>query len=233
MQALNCLIIEDEPLAADILREYIAEIPSLHLKGVCTDALSAMEVLRTQKIDVLFVDINLPKINGLDFIKTLKNNYAVILTTAYHEFALEAFNLNAIDYLLKPIEFSRFLQAIQKALEVTKSHYTSPAIPQERKFYFFNVAKKQVKIYADEILYIESLKEYVKIQTLNQKFITKFALSDLEKLLADSHFLRVHKSFIVNVEKIKSYSALEMEIAHFVVPIGRTYKAIVEQFLKE
>lgn len=232
MQVMNCLILEDEPLAVDILKEYIADIPGLELKAVCGSAPEALSVLREQKIDVLFVDINLPKISGLDFIKALKGDYKVVLTTAYHEFALEGFDLNVVDYLLKPIEFSRFLQAINKIYVRTGNNVAGENVNlSERKFQFFNVDKKQVKVFFDEILYIESLKDYVKIHLTDKHIVTKFQIGEMDKMLEKDMFLRIHKSFIINVNKITSLTAAEVAIGKVSIPIGRTYKEELELLL--
>ncbi len=234
MQQLNCLIVEDEPLAALIINEYISDVPGLKLTDICGDVFTAAEALRNHQIDIIFLDINLPKVNGLDFLKTLRGNYHIILTTAYHQYALDGFNLNVIDYLLKPIEFSRFLQAINKVYaQVKPATETIPAPTNTtRSFHFFNVDKKQVKVYTDEILYIESLKDYVRIHAVSGQIITRFQIGEIDRLLASHDFLRIHKSFIVNVEKISSYSATEMEIGGTLLPIGRTYKELVENRLR-
>lgn len=229
----NCLVIEDEPLAADILRDYIGEVPDLHLVAVCRDVMTAMEYLRSHTIHVLFVDIHLPKINGIDFIRTIQNQYQVILTTAYHQYALEGYNLNVVDYLLKPIEFSRFLQAIQKiSKQQPKSTDAVLTTPGKEQFYFFNVDKRQVKVYLKDILYIESLKEYVKIHTPKNYLVTKFQIGEFEALLNTPSLLRVHKSYIVNVDKITAFSASAIEIDAHTIPIGRTYKELIMKHLK-
>jgi DNA-binding LytR/AlgR family response regulator len=234
MQPLNCLIIEDEPLAADVLRDYINDVPNLHLVAICRDALTATTYLHEHQINVLFIDIHLPKLNGIEFIKTLGGNYSIILTTAYHQYALEGFNLNVVDYLLKPIEFSRFLQAINKVLLLQKSiqstenrSITNHFASSENDFHFFNIDKKQVKIFFNEILYIESLKDYVRIHTTNKKWVTKLQLGEMETLLQGKNFLRVHKSFIVNLDKMTAYGAAEIEIEAVKIPIGRTYKGLL------
>lgn len=233
MQQLNCLIVEDEPLAAAILRDYIADVPGLKLVEESPDVFKASEALRNHKVDVIFLDINLPKMNGLDFLKTLRGNYHIILTTAYHQYALDGFNLNVLDYLLKPIEFSRFLQAINKVYGLTRPATEAPSSPSnQRNHHYFNVDKKQVKVYTDEINYIESLKDYVRLHTDNGKISTRFQIGEMDELLADQDFLRIHKSFIVNVEKIRSYSATEMDVAGTMLPIGRTYKELVDARLK-
>jgi DNA-binding LytR/AlgR family response regulator len=234
MQKLNCLIVEDERLAAEVLSDYIRDVPGLRLVAHCSDAIAAMEILREQVIDVLFVDIHLPKINGVDFVKTLKGNYQVIFTTAYHQYALEGFKVNATDYLLKPIEFSRFLEAINKAYDRHKilSAETTIHETNEPCFHFFNVDKKQVKVFENEILFIESLKDYVRIHTDTKRLVTKFQIGELENVLNTKQFIRVHKSFIVNTKKITAFSASEIEISAVKIPIGRSYKDSAIALLK-
>jgi DNA-binding LytR/AlgR family response regulator len=226
---MNCLILEDEPLAVNVLKEYISEVPELKLGPICDDAFSAMTALRSEKIDLLFVDINLPKLNGIDFIKSLNDNYKIILTTAYHEFALDAYNLNVIDYLLKPIEFTRFLQAINKVLTKETGNQSINHLPEERKFQFFNVDKKQVKVFLDEIVFVESLKDYVRIHLRDKKIVTKFQIGALHELLGQEKFVRVHKSFIINTEKISTIGATEVKLGSVTIPIGRMYKQGFEQ----
>lgn len=229
----NCLVIEDEPLAAEILRDYIAEVSDLHLVAVCRDVMTASGYLRSHKIDVLFVDIHLPKIKGIDFIRTIQNQYQVILTTAYDQYAIEGYNLNVVDYLLKPIEFSRFLQAIQK-IKKNEIIGAEQADVSTRKgaFHFFNVDKRQVKVYLDDILYVESLKEYVKIHTTLQNLVTKIQIGEFESLLPSPNLLRVHKSFMINLDKVTAYSANAIEIGDHEIPIGRTYKELITKHLK-
>lgn len=227
MTTYRCLIVEDEPLAAEVLEDYIGQIRQLELVGICEDAIFAMEELQKQTIDVIFLDIHLPKLKGLDFIKTLTDKQPqIIITTAYHQYALEGFELSVVDYLLKPIEFSRFLQAINKLkpknLPTSKRSTTSPR--KERAFRFFNVKKKKVKVYLDEIQYIESRKDYVKIHTAEQCLTTKFQLGELEGILEESKLLRIHRSFLVSRDHIKAFSATEIEVADQKLPIGRSYK---------
>src|ERR1700712_3470178 len=174
MEKYNCIIIEDEPLAAEILQEYVADIPFLILKNTYTDALHALEDLRSNDIDLIFLDINLPKLKGFDFVKTLKNPPHIIITTAYHEYALQGYELDVIDYLLKPIEFSRFLKAVNK-LKMINSKKSSSApvfIPSGNNYLFVNTNKKMVKLYFNDILYIESFKEYIKIFTTDKMIVT-------------------------------------------------------------
>ncbi|MCD6068801.1 MAG: DNA-binding response regulator [Bacteroidetes bacterium] len=234
MQKLNCLILEDERLAADVLKDYINDIPGLQLTAVCSDVFAATEALRTQHFDILFVDIHLPKVNGIDFVKSLKGNYHIIFTTAYHQYAVEGFNINATDYLLKPIEFSRFLEAVNRVFDRLKptAIIENTNTPSERKVHFFNVDKKQVKVYMDDILFVESLKDYVRIHTADKKLTTKFQIGELEELLDKHLFLRVHKSFIINTQQITAFNAAEIEIGEVVIPIGRSYKEAVSDKLK-
>ena len=230
MRQKNCIIVEDEPLAAEILQDYIQQVPFLNLKGVCGDALFAIDKLQSEKIDLIFLDIHLPKIQGFDFLKTLKKAPHIIITSAYHEYALLGYEYNVVDYLVKPIEFSRFLAAVNK---IRQPEDTSKpvAISLERPHFFFSVAKKKVKIFVDEILYIESLKEYIRIVTRSKPILTKFQLGQVEELLARANFIRVHRSFIVAKDKIDAFTATDIEIAGKQIPIGRSYKELVHSIL--
>ena len=226
MQKMPCIIIEDEPLAAEILADYVGQVPFLELVATCSDAIQAMQVLNEQNVELVFLDIHLPKLKGIDFIKTLDHPPRIIITTAYQDYALQGFEMNVVDYLLKPIEFTRFLSAVNKANQprMAKADPEPTAIQIERPYLFFNVGKKRVKIFLDEILYIESLKEYVKIVSQKKSILTKLQLSETEELLKNTNFLRVHRSFIVAKNKIDAFSATDIEIAGVMIPIGRSYK---------
>ncbi|HEV8082206.1 MAG TPA: response regulator transcription factor [Chitinophagaceae bacterium] len=228
MQKFSCLIVEDEPLAAEVLEDYINQVPFLQLIAKCNDAIYALEMLQKEKIDLIFVDIHLPKIKGVDFIKTLSNSPKIIITSAYQEYALQGYELNVVDYLLKPIEFSRFLMAVNK-LHFSEIDQVSNAtsIASERAYLFFNVSKKKVKMFLDEILYIESLKEYIKVISKDKSILTKFQLGEIEDVLNKNNFLRIHRSFIVAKNKIDAFSATDVEINGHQIPIGRSYKEIV------
>lgn len=229
MHTYSCIIVEDEPIAAEVLEDYIRQVPFLELKRKCSDAIYALETLQEENIDLIFLDIHLPKLKGLDFIKTLKNPPKIIITSAYQEYALQGYELNVLDYLLKPIEFSRFLMAVNKLKQQDSPKIVMPVnIKQEDRVHlFFNVNKKHVKIYLDEILYIESLREYVKITTKDKSILTKIQLGEIEELLAKNNFLRVHRSFIISKSKIESFSPAEVEINGIQIPIGRNYKELV------
>jgi DNA-binding LytR/AlgR family response regulator len=235
MQKYNCIVVEDEPLAAEVLQRYISEVPFLQLKEKCSDAVYAMDVLNKEQIDLIFLDIHLPKLKGLDFIKTLKDPPKVIVTTAYRDYAVQGFELNVIDYLVKPIEFSRFLTAVNK-LPQSKPITVSANIAiagGERAHLFFSVSKKKVKVFLDEILYIESLKEYIRIITKTKSILTKFQLGEVEEMLSNNNFLRVHRSFIVAKEKIEAYSSTDVEVNGKQIPIGRSYKELVISVLEK
>lgn len=222
---LNCLVIEDEPLAADVLHDYIQQLPTLSLTAICSDAFQALPYLQNQAIDLIFLDIHLPGMKGLDFLKTLKNPPAVILTTAYHEYALQGYDLSVVDYLLKPIEFSRFLEAINKVkiIQAPEKHREVLSIQSD---------KKTIVIPLEEIVYIESQKEYVKIQTLSASYRTKYSLTKMEEELNPIHFLRIHRSFLIALSKIKAFSGHEIEVANKVLPIGGNYREGVSEKLK-
>jgi DNA-binding LytR/AlgR family response regulator len=234
MLKYKCIIVEDEPLAAEVLTDYIQQVPFLELSEVCTDAIFAMEKLQADKIDLMFLDIHLPKLKGLDFLEALKTPPRVIITSAYKEYALAGYELNVIDYLLKPIRFNRFLKAVNKLNQFTPQtiQQTANAANAERKFFFFNVGKKRVKIFIDEILYIESLREYVRITTKDKSILTKFQLNEIEEMLSKNNFLRIHRSFIAAKDKIAAFTATDVEINSKSIPIGRSYKELVLSVLQ-
>lgn len=225
MEKFSCIIVEDEKLASELLEDYIKDTPFLCLKHTCSDALKALEILQKESINVIFLDINLPKLKGLDFIKTLKNPPQIIITTAHREFALDGYELNVVDYLLKPISFNRFLMAVNKLRTNGINELQTPPFQQiERAYIFINNNKKKIKIYTDEILYIESKKEYICIVTLENTYQTKFQLSEIEEQIPHNKFLRIHRSFIVALDKVTAFSSTEVEIHSLQIPIGRSYK---------
>lgn len=235
MQKITCLIVEDEPLAAEILEDYINQVPFLQLVNTCGDAIYALEVLQREKIELIFLDIHLPKLKGLDFIKTLHHPPKIIITSAYQDYALQGYEFNVVDYLLKPIEFKRFVVAVNKVCQQieTSGLVGVPQMATERAFLFFNVGKKKVKMFLDEILYIESLKEYIKIVSMDKSILTRFQLGQTEYLLKNNNFLRIHRSFIVAKDKIDAFSATDIEIQGKLIPIGRSYKEEVYAHLEK
>ncbi|HMF72977.1 MAG TPA: LytTR family DNA-binding domain-containing protein [Flavitalea sp.] len=229
MEKFNCIIVEDEPLAAEILEDYVKQVPFLSLKAVCSDAIYAMEILKKETIQVVFLDIHLPKLKGIDFIKTLKNAPQIIITTAYRDYAIEGYELSVLDYLVKPIDFNRFLMAVNKVKQQQIAEGGSGVIApaSEKPHLFFNVNKKMIKIYVEEILYIESLKEYIRIVAKGKSILTKMQLSQIEDQLAKSNFIRIHRSFLVAKEKIEAFTAIEVDVGGKQLPIGRSYKELV------
>lgn len=229
MSKLKCIIIEDEPLAVKILEDYIAALPFLDLQGSFKDAILATEYLRQHKVDLMFLDIHLPRLKGMAFLKTLSKPPAVIITTAYHQYAVEGFELNVTDYLLKPIEFERFLVAVNKV----KGHetLTVPTLEnsaENKEFIFINVQKKKVKILFADLLYVESQREYVKVVTQKKVYLSKMSTHEIEALLPVSRFRRIHRSFIVAVDKIESYNAEMVEVNGVEIPVGRGYREVIE-----
>lgn len=234
MRKFSCIIVEDEPLAAEILQDYVRQVPFLDCKGVCSDAIYAMELLQKETVDLIFLDIHLPKLKGIDMLKALQHPPQVIITTAYQDYALQGYELNVVDYLLKPIEFSRFLMAVNKLKQNSETTIHSDVTPTgSRTHFFFNVSKKRVKIYLDEILYIESLKEYIRISTKEKNILTKVPLGQIEELLTHHNFLRIHRSFIVAKDKIDAFTAIDVEINGKSLPIGRSYKEGVMKELEQ
>jgi DNA-binding LytR/AlgR family response regulator len=232
---LRCVIVEDEPLAAEILAEYVGKTQMLLLTHVCADAIQALDVVRQNPVDVLFLDIDLPKMNGLEFLKTLIHQPRVIVTSAYHEFAVASFDLQVTDYLLKPIEFSRFTQAVGKLLQPQRlmeaSSLGTPVTLPARAYYFFMVNKRSVKIYLDEILFIESLKDAVCIVTKLKSYPTHYQMGELETLLHPSNFLRIHRSFLVSIDKVEAFSAAAVQVSGRILPVGRSHKLYVMERL--
>jgi DNA-binding LytR/AlgR family response regulator len=232
MGQVKCLIIDDEPLAQDVIENYLESFSFIRLIAKCDNALIALEWIKKQKIDLIFLDVSMPFISGIDFIRTLRNPPAIILTTAHKEFAVESYELNVLDYLLKPISFDRFLKAINK-LNIDTSEIIKPGIidTQNDSFIYVKSEKKNVKILLKDILFIESLKDYIKIHTLDKTIMTQVPISAIEQRLPDN-FLRIHRSFIVAKDKITAYTQHDLEIGKFQIPIGRNYKAIIQRNFK-
>ena len=229
MSKIRCIIIEDEPLAVKVLTDYISQVPFLDLQGSFKDAILATEYLRENSVDLIFLDIHLPKLKGMAFLKTLTHPPAIIITTAYHQYAVEGFNLNVTDYLLKPFEFERFLIAVTK-VKATQKDRTETVGPAETKdFIFLNVQKKKVKILFSEILFIESQREYIRIVTTKKEYLSKMGTHEIEELLPSSLFKRIHRSFIVSVNKIESFTADTVEVNGIPIPVGRGYRDVIDK----
>ena len=228
MSKIKCIVIEDEPLAVKILSDYILQVPFLELQGTFKNAIDATEFLRDNGTDLIFLDIHLPKLKGMAFLKTLSHPPAVIITTAYHQYAVEGYELNVTDYLLKPFAFERFLVAVNKVKTAQSEIHKPNENYEKRDYIFLNVQKKKVKILFSEIVYIESQREYIKIVTTKKQYISKISTHEIEELLPASLFKRIHRSFIVSIAKIESYTAEIVEVNGVSIPIGREYRGIIE-----
>lgn len=216
---IRCLLVEDEPLAAEVLKDYIQQVPFLNLVDTCSDALFALEVLKKEHIDLIFLDIHLPGLKGVDMLASLVHPPQVILTTAYHEYALQGYELNVVDYLLKPIEFKRFYQAVSK---VKVEHE-----PTVKSTITIQADNRRLVINTADILFIESQKEYIFIKTKTGDYKTKYAISRIEEELNPQIFLRVHRSFIVSLLHITAFNATSVNLPGRVVPIGGNFKESV------
>jgi two-component system LytT family response regulator len=228
MSNIKCIIVEDEPLATKVLVDYVSQVPFLDLQGSFKDAILATEYLHDHSVDLIFLDIHLPRLKGMAFLKTLTHPPAVIITTAYHQYAVEGFDLNVTDYLLKPFEFERFLVAVNKVTIFQKEKTTIAEVEEKKNYLFLNIQKKKVKILFSDIVYIESQKEYIKIVTTKKDFVSKMGTHEIEDLLPPHLFKRIHRSFIVSVSKIDSYTAEEVEVNGVSIPVGRAYRDSLE-----
>lgn len=229
MSKLKCIIVEDEPLAIKVLADYVSQVPFLDLQGSFKDAILATEYLRDHDVDLIFLDIHLPKLKGIAFLKTLTNPPAIIITTAYNQYAVEGFNMNVTDYLLKPVEFERFLVAVNK-VKSSQREKPEPVDSAEasRDYLFLNIQKKKVRILFSEIVYVESQREYIKIVTTKKEYLSKMSTHEIESLLPSNLFKRIHRSYIVCVDKIESYTAEMVEVNGVSIPIGRGYKDVID-----
>lgn len=230
MSEIRCIIIEDEPLAVKVLSDYIFKVPFLRLEATFKDAILATDYLRQNDTDLIFLDIHLPRLKGMSFLKTLTNPPAVIITTAYHQYAIEGFDLNVTDYLLKPFDFERFFKAVSKVKKSESIKQNPDEKAGTKDYIFLNFQKKRVKILFTEILYIESQQEYIRIISTKKEYIIKMSTHEIESLLPANLFIRIHRSFIVSLNKIDSYSADIVEVNGVSIPIGRGYRDIMKNF---
>ena len=234
---IRCLVIDDELPAREILKKHIAGVENLELAGTCTNAVEALSFLQTNTVELLFLDIQMPQMLGTNFIRTFKNLPKVIFTTAYRKFAVEGFELDAVDYLMKPISFERFLKAVNKVLQMNLQSNNAVTGPAEhhaeagQSFLYFRADRKMIKVLFNDILYIEGLKDYIRIITTGRAIVTKHLLASLEEMLPPDDFIRIHKSYIIAINKIDSYNADTVEIAKHELPIGRMFKHDVSRVL--
>ncbi|PTS99262.1 DNA-binding response regulator [Pedobacter sp. HMWF019] len=235
---IKTLIIDDEPYAVEVIEQYIKNFPAIQVVGTCNNAIQAFQLLQQDKIDLIFIDIKMPGLMGTDLIRSLKNPPKVIFTTAYQDYALEGYDLNAVDYLLKPIPFNRFLKAMDKVFEFYKTSSTKINISQEPTdqkgdiFLYLRIERKMVKVNTADIYWVESLKDYIKIVLKEKELISKQRISLLEDLLPEDKFVRIHRSYIVAINKIESYHSYSIDVLGRELPIGRNYKTECQKKIK-
>ena len=225
----KCIIVDDEPLAIEVIKTHIESLGTFKVVAGCSNAIEALQVLKAETIDLMFLDIQMPGIKGTDFLKILTNPPKTILTTAYREYALDGYELNVIDYLLKPIPYERFIKAIDKFLSF-ESRKSSDS--EQEKFIYLNINKKVHKILIEEIIYVESIKDYITIHTKSGDIVAKHTISAFELLLPGNEFVRIHRSFIVSIGKIKGFNSQNIEIGRHELPIGPNYQAHLFEKLK-
>lgn len=226
-RTVNCIIVDDEPVAREILESHLSKIDAVKIAGSCKSAVEAFNILSTKKIDLIFLDINMPSISGLVLAKTINKAIKVIFTTAYREYAVDGFDLQAVDYLLKPISFERLLQSINKYLD-ENMHLQSSTIedftPDKSEYFFVRSDRKMVKINFCDILFIESLADYVKIHMTDKTVVSRDTISNIEVKLPQKDFIRVHRSYIISLASIESFTNEYVEIGKRQIPVSRSYK---------
>lgn len=234
---MNVIIVDDEPLAQEVIETYISKFPALNLVAKCGNAVEAFEALNSKSVDLMFLDIQMPQISGIDFLKTLSNPPQVIFTTAYSEYAMDGYELNVVDYLLKPISLDRFAKAVNKAIskgQQVQENEASAVTPTETADYIFVKAdKKLIKIRFNEINYIEGLKDYVILHTPNGRIVTLQTMKSLEIKLPSDIFMRVHRSFIVNLGNISIIEGNTVQINKKIIPIGKNYKDVLLKIINK
>ena len=224
---ITCIIVDDEPIAREILENHLQKIAIINIVATCKNAIEAFNVINSNKVDVIFLDINMPEISGLSFARSINKNIKIIFTTAYREYAVDGFDLKAVDYLLKPISFERLLQAVNKFLDeniLIHSDKKEELIHEKSDFIFVRSDRKMIKVNFSEVNYIESLGDYLKIHLSNKTIITRETITSIEAKLPKKEFLRIHRSFIVSINKIESFTNEFVEINNKAIPISRSYK---------
>lgn len=224
---IQCIIVDDEPIAREILENHLKKIDAVHVVATCKNAIDAFNKISTNQIDLIFLDINMPEISGLSFAKSINNNIKVIFTTAYREYAVDGFDLQAVDYLLKPISFERLLQSVNKYLGENiflNENLHSEIIQEKSDFIFVRSDRKMIKINFSEINYIESFSDYIKLHLQNNTIITRETITSIEAKLPKNDFIRIHRSFIVSISKIDSFTNEFIEVKNNAIPISRSYK---------
>ena len=235
---LKTILVDDEPHAIEVLVKYLENFSEIEVVAKCGNAIQAFQTLQQQKVDLMFLDIKMPGLKGTDLLRSLKNPPKVIFTTAYQDYAVEGFDLNAIDYLLKPVPFDRFLRAMDKVFTIfevgsrQRGIAEKPVLTNKDVFLYLKVDRKMVKVNVNEIFWIESLRDYIKVVLKDKVLISKQKISMLEELLPEDDFIRIHRSFIVSVPKIEGYHSHAVDIAGKELPIGRNYKSDCQRRFK-
>jgi DNA-binding LytR/AlgR family response regulator len=233
MRKLNCIIVDDEPIAINYLKDYVEQMPNLNLVGTANRAGKAHELLERESVDLIFLDIQMPGLTGLDFIRTLDKKPSIILTTAYSEYALEGFNLEVDDYLLKPFSFERFAQAVKKVSKEPESKQADQQPETVKDFIFLKSGYKSVKVNFSDITHVEGMKEYVVFyNTEGKKFIKNDRMKNVEELLQAHQFIRVHKSYLVSLNHVSSFYGNTIEIGEIEIPVGRVYKEELKKLME-
>jgi DNA-binding LytR/AlgR family response regulator len=228
----RCLIVDDEPEAHEVLKAHMALVSSLQWAGSCYNGIEALDALHQKSIDLLFLDIQMPQLLGTDLLKTLPSHPRTILVTAHREFAIGGYDLGVVDYLLKPVSFERFLKAINKAIPIIGPEATTTA-GQAGKYLYFRVNRKMVKVWLRDILFAESLKDYVKLVTKNGSLITKVSLTGLIDMLPEDEFIQVHRSFIVGISHVDAYTSENLRIMKTDIPVGPLYRNLLRSRMQE
>lgn len=233
---IKCLIVDDEPVARGIIESFVDKIGTIELLKSCKNVFEAFEVVNNNEVDLIFLDINMPEVSGLTLAKAIDKKTKIIFTTAYREYAIEGFELQAVDYLLKPISFERFLKAVHNFFDISSQkaiNTVSIAEKNEKHFIFVRSDRKMVKVNFDEILYVESLSDYVKIHTDKKAIVTRETITNIEAKLPQNQFLRIHRSYIVSIKNIESYTNEYIEIKNKALPISRSYKESILRKLEK
>jgi DNA-binding LytR/AlgR family response regulator len=225
----NCIIVDDEPLARKAIASLLSRFDDLEITAECEDTFKAMSVLQDRRVDLMFLDIQMPEVSGLEFLRSIKNPPAVILTTAHREYALEGYELDVVDYLLKPVSFERMMKAINKYYDMHqgRASFGPNEDSEKEEFITIRAERKNIRVNVKDILWVRSLKDYVQIYTLSDKYITQVTMGELEQNLPEKYFLRIHRSYIINISRVTAFTVHDVEINDVELPIGGSYKNLV------
>lgn len=229
----RCIIVDDEPLAISALSSLLNRFDDIEVIATCGDTFEAFDLIQKEKVDLMFLDVQMPEVSGISFLRTLRNPPAVILTTAYKQYALEAFELDVVDYLLKPVSFERLMKAINKYYQSRQSPAMGGQLTGDTSsdFIMVRAERKNMKVKLDDVLWVMSVKDYVQIVTRDKKILTQVSIGEMENSLPSDRFLRTHRSYLVNISKVTAYTNLDVEIGDMEIPIGRSYKNLVSSRL--